>query len=95
MRDRLSVFVADVSRFGPLAVVSLATFVCLPSLREFLGGRLAISSMLGRYAVALALASLGVKAVSWVLLRYAVKNATQGELIATQRSSEPASERRS
>ena len=51
MRERLAVFAADVNRCGPLAVVSLATFVCLPSLLEFFGGRLAVGSMLGRYCV--------------------------------------------
>ena len=53
------VFAADVNRFGPLAVVSLATVVCLPSLLEFFGGRLAIASMLGRYCVAFVLATSG------------------------------------
>ena len=57
MRERLAVFAADVNRCGPLAVVSLATFVCLPSLLEFFGGRLAVSSMLGRYCVAFLLAT--------------------------------------
>ena len=79
MRERLSVFAADVTRFGPLAVVSLATAVCLPSLAEFLSGRLAIDfdarALLRRFRL---LAIFGVKAVSSVLLRYAVKNAAQG-----------------
>lgn len=105
MRERLAVFAADVSRFGPLAVVSLATLVCLPSLHEFLAGQLAIGSMLGRYCVALFLASIGVRAVSGVLMRYAVKNVTEagigqdergsGPLSRAQRSPDGASERRS
>ena len=105
MRERLPIFVADVNRFGPLAVVSLATLVCLPSLREFLSGQLAVGSMLGRYCAALFLASLGARLVSWALLRYAVKNATEagigtnerqsGPLSRAQRSPDGASERRS
>ncbi|MGA2803307.1 MAG: hypothetical protein ABSF89_02780 [Acidimicrobiales bacterium] len=94
MRERLTVFAADVNRFGPLAVVSLATIVCLPSLLEFLSGRLAIASMLGRYCAAFVLATIGVKAVSWVVLRYAIKNATDEELAASQRSPDGASDRR-
>jgi hypothetical protein len=103
MRERLSVFVADVNRFGPLAVVSLATAVCVPSLLEFLAGRLAIASMLGRYCAAFVLATVGVKVVSRVLLKYAVKNATQaefgverqsGSVPGVHRSSDGASERR-
>ncbi|MGD0984102.1 MAG: hypothetical protein ABSA65_09845 [Acidimicrobiales bacterium] len=95
MREKLSVFAADVNRFGPLAVVSLATVVCLPSLLEFLSGRLAIASMLGRYCAAFVLATLGVKFVSWVVLRYAVKNATDTELAASHRSTDGAGDRRS
>ena len=80
MREKLAIFAADVNRFGPLAVVSLATVVCLPSLLEFLAGQLVIASMLGRYCAAFVLATLGVKAVSRIVLRYAVKNATDAEL---------------
>jgi len=104
MRERLSVFAADVTRFGPLAVVSLATAVCLPSLAEFLSGRLAISSMLGRYFVAFLFSYFGVKVVTSVLLRYAVRNAAQagftaervdaGSLAGGNKSSDRASERR-
>lgn len=78
MRERLSVFAADVTRFGPLAVVSLATAMCLPSLAEFLSGRLAMTSMLGRYCAAFVFSYFGVKVVTSVLLRYTVKNAAQG-----------------
>ncbi|MGA2528121.1 MAG: hypothetical protein ABSG36_03045 [Acidimicrobiales bacterium] len=81
MRERLPIFAADLSRFGPLGVVSFATVVCLPSLREFLSGQLAIGSMLGRYCAALFLASIGVRTVSWVLLRYAIKNATEAGVV--------------
>ncbi|MGD0440443.1 MAG: hypothetical protein ABSB52_07415 [Acidimicrobiales bacterium] len=95
MRDRLTVFAADVNRFGPLAVVSFATIVCLPSLLEFLSGQLAIASMLGRYCAALLFASLGVKAVSWVVLRYAIKNATEEQMATSHRSPDGASDRRS
>ena len=94
MRDRLTVFAADVNRFGPLAVVSLATVVCLPSLLEFLSGRLAIASMLGRYCAAFLLATIGVKAVTSVVLRYAIKNATDEELAAAHRSQDGANDRR-
>ena len=76
MRERLPIFAADVNRFGPLGTVSFATFVCLPSLLEFLHGTLAIGSMLGRFCAALALASLGVRVISRILLRYTVQNAT-------------------
>lgn len=86
MRERLGVFAADVNRFGPLAVVSLATVVCLPSLLEFFGGRLAIASMLARYCVALLLATVGVKVVSRIVLTYAIKNLTEEEMGASHRS---------
>jgi len=99
MRERFSVFAADVTRFGPLAVVSLATALCLPSLDEFFTGRLAISSMLGRYFVAFLLAYFGVRVITSVLLRYAIRNATQagfagGPLPGGNKSSDRASERR-
>jgi hypothetical protein len=93
MRERLPIFAADVNRFGPLATVSLATVVCLPSLLEFLHGTLAIGSMLGRFCAALALATLGVRALSRILLRYALQNATREavSMAGPHRSSEVAS----
>ncbi|MGD0873967.1 MAG: hypothetical protein ABSA14_03115 [Acidimicrobiales bacterium] len=93
MRERLAVFAADVNRCGPLAVVSLATFVCLPSLLEFFGGRLAVSSMLGRYCVAFLLATVGVKVVSRIVLAYAVKNLADEELATSHRSPDGANGR--
>ncbi|GEM_PF-2321410 len=103
-RERLTGFAADLNRLGPLAIVSLATAVCLPSLLEFFSGRLAIGSMLGRYCLALLFATVAVRTVSWVVLRYAVKNAAEAELGGVQhdqdsapvphRSSDRASERR-
>ncbi len=89
MREWLPVFAADVNRFGPLAIVSLATLVCVPSLLEFLRGTLAIGSMLGRYCAAFALATLGVRVVSRVLLKYAVQNATGAELGIERRDAGP------
>ncbi|MGO9964517.1 MAG: hypothetical protein ACLPUG_13965 [Acidimicrobiales bacterium] len=95
MRERLGVFAADVNRFGPLAIVCLATVVCLPSLLEFFSGQLAVASMLGRYCAAFLLATLGVKAVSSVVLKYAIKNATDEEMAAPRRSPDGATDRRS
>ena len=95
MRDRLTVFAADVNRFGPLAVVSFATVVCLPSLLEFLSGQLAIASMLGRFCAAFLLASLGAKALSRIVLKYAVKNLQDAELATSRRSPDGAHDGRS
>ena len=95
MRERLGVFAADVNRFGPLAVVSLATVVCLPSLLEFFSGRLAITSMLGRYCAAFLLATIGVKAVSSVRAEVRDQETPRMKrLAATHRSPDGASDRR-
>ena len=78
-RERLFAFIIDVDRNRPLAIVTLATLVCLPSLAELLFGQLGIASMLERYAFALLLATLGVNCVARVVVRYAARNALEPE----------------
>lgn len=75
MREKLAVFLNDLNRLTPLAIVCLASGVCVPSFLEFFSGRLAMGSMLGRFCVAFALATVGVRLVTRVLWHYAIKNA--------------------
>jgi hypothetical protein len=79
MRRRLMLFAADVNRFGPLAMVSLATFVCLPSFMSFLGRKLDAVTMLERYAVSLLLATIAVRLLSRMVVTYAARNVIETE----------------
>jgi hypothetical protein len=83
MRERFALFVTDVSRFGPLAIISLATLACLPSLFECLAKQLTPAVFLGRYLVASLFATIGVRILSRVLLSYAHRNLTESERTAT------------
>ncbi len=77
MREKLPLFSADLNRFGPLAIVSIATLVCLPSLLELASGHLVLSSMLERYCTAFVLATIAVRLISRVLMAYAAQNVTR------------------
>ncbi len=72
-------FAADVNRYCPLAIVTTATAFCLPSILLVLHGRLAMKSMLERYALALILASVAVRFVAKLIVRYAVRNVLAAE----------------
>ena len=72
-------FSADVNRYCPLATVVSATAFCLPSILLVLSGRLAMKSMLERYVLALILATLAVRFVAKLIVRYAVRNVLAAE----------------
>ena len=72
-------FAADVNRYTPLATVVTATAVCLPSILLVLHGKLAMKSMLERYALALILATFAVRFVAKLVVRYAVRNVLAAE----------------
>jgi hypothetical protein len=74
MRDKFLLFVADVTRYGSIASLSLATLLCVPSLEDFFGGTLDATSMLARFFVAFGIATIGVRIASRTLLRYAHQN---------------------
>jgi hypothetical protein len=80
MRDKFLLFVADVTRYGSVASLTLATLLCVPSLEEFFAGTLSATSMLARFLVAFGIATVGVRIASQTLLRYARQNLTTNEV---------------
>jgi hypothetical protein len=84
MRDKkFLLFVADVTRYGSVASLTVATLLCVPSLEEFFGGSLSATSMLARFFVAFAIATIGVRIASRTLLGYARQNLASGEIELT------------
>jgi hypothetical protein len=80
MREKFLLFVADVTRYGSMASLILATLLCIPSLEEFFDNSLDATSMLLRFFVALAISTIGVRIASRTLLSYARQNLTSGEV---------------
>ena len=64
-------FVGEVLRYRPLATVVLAVAVVLPSLWELATGNLSAVTLLARLALALAVCSVLVWALTGIVLRYA------------------------
>jgi hypothetical protein len=79
VRRRLVLFAADVNRFCPLATVVAATLVCLPSILLVLAGKLAMKVMLERYVLSLILATVAIRGLAKLVVRYAVHNVLSAE----------------
>lgn len=80
MREKFLLFVADVTRYGSVASLTLATLLCVPSLEAFFDASLSATAMLLRFLVAFGIATLGVRLGSRTLLRYARQNLIDGEI---------------
>ncbi len=79
MRRRLILVAQDLYRFCPLAIVGLATLVSIPSLRLLARGELDATQVLERYALALILASVAMRTLTRMVLRYAASNVLAAE----------------
>jgi hypothetical protein len=91
-RDKFLLFVADVTRYGSVASLILATLLCIPSLEEFFNDTLDATSMLLRFFVALAISTIGVRIASRTLLSYARQNLNSGEIELVDTHATPESE---
>ena len=81
IRDKkFLLFVADVTRYGSVASLTLATLLCAPSLEEFFDGALDATSLLARFFVALGITTIGVRLASRILLNYARQNLRSAEV---------------
>jgi hypothetical protein len=80
MREKFLLFVADVTRYGSMATLVLATLLCVPSLEEFFHDSLDATSMLLRFFIALGISTIGVRIASRTLLSYARQNLASGEI---------------
>jgi hypothetical protein len=80
MREKFLLFVADVTRYGSMATLILATLLCVPSLEEFFHNSIDATSMLFRFFVALGISTIGVRIASRTLLGYARQNLNSGEI---------------
>jgi hypothetical protein len=92
MREKFLLLVADVSRYGSIATLILATLLCVPSLEEFFHDSLGATSMLLRFFVALAISTIGVRIASRTLLGYARQNLNSGEIDIAEAHGSPESE---
>jgi hypothetical protein len=80
MREKFLLFVADVTRYGSMATLILATLLCVPSLEEFFGDSIDATSMLFRFFIALGISTIGVRIASRTLLGYARQNLNSVEI---------------
>lgn len=71
MRERRFLFVADVTRYRPVAAIGLAIFITLPSLYDLLRGQLTAVVGVERFAVAFCFSMLATGLLARVLLHYA------------------------